>query len=156
MTLEEFVIETKTLEEFYGKDYNQTQIKIWFDELKFYSVEKYRKAIINTCKSSQYRPTLSQILDSIMRVKLDTEEQERTECMACHGTGYVIYHKKENGYDYEYACLCNCQNAIGKEYDGTKIADKEHRSKYYIAKAEDVFGITKPKEEPVVAEQMTF
>ena len=41
MTLEEFTIETKTLEEFYGKDYNITQRSIWFDELQEYSRERY-------------------------------------------------------------------------------------------------------------------
>ena len=48
--------------------------------------------------------------------------------------------KKEiNGIMYEYASLCNCKNAQGKDYNGSKISDKEHRSKYYIEKAEKVF-----------------
>ncbi len=141
MTLEQFVIETKTLEEFYNKDYNQTQRSIWYDELQDYSRERYHKAIVDYCKQNQYRPTLSQILEAIRNAKTNQgEQQERTECEACHGTGYLIYHKIVNGYDYEYACLCACQNAIGKEYDGTKIADKERRSQYYIEKAENVFA----------------
>lgn len=139
MTFEEFVIETKTLEEFYNKDYNVTQRKIWYDELGSYTAEKYHKAIINVCKSMQYRPTLSQMIDVIKNVKDDSAEREKVECEACHGTGYLIYKKIVNGIEYEYGCLCACQNSIGKEYDGTKIADKEHRSKYYIEKAENVF-----------------
>lgn len=140
MTFEEFVIETKTLEEFYNKDYNLTQRKIWYDELGTYSKEKYHKAIVNVCKTMQYRPTLSQMIDTIKLTKNNEEQPENVECEACHGTGYLIYHKIINGIDYEYGCLCTCKNSIGKEYDGTKIADKEHRSQYYLEKAENVFA----------------
>ena len=140
MTFEEFIIETKTLEEFYNKDYNLTQRKIWYEELSSYSQEKYRKAISNVCKTMQYRPTLSQMIDVIKTTKLVQNEQASVECKTCKSTGYIVYHKIVNGIDYEYAALCNCQNAIGKEYDGTKIADKEHRSKFYLEKAENIFG----------------
>lgn len=138
MTREEFAINTKTLEEFYNKEFNYTQSDIWYDELKLFTAEKYERAVRQACKSLQYKPTLSQILDIIRTIK-GTQEQESVKCNLCNGTGYLTYTKVIYGHEYEYACLCTCQNAKGKEYDGTKIADKEHRSQYYIAKAEDVF-----------------
>lgn len=140
MTYEEFVIKTRTLEEYFNKEYNDTQRQIMFDELKFYDVTKYENAIRFLCKSNRYRPTLAEILDAMKQnINYSNVEKEKFECEACKGTGYVIYHKKINDYDYEYACLCNCKNAQGLEYDGTKIADKEHRSKFYIDKAEKIF-----------------
>ena len=140
MTRDEFAIATKTLEEFYDKSLNYTQASIWFDELKYYNKERYENAIKFLCKSNQYKPTLSQVLEAMQHAHYDDNtEQTEVECKACNGTGYIIYHKKENDVDYEYACLCNCENARGKGYDGSKIADREHRSKYYIKNAEEVF-----------------
>ena len=139
MTRQDFAIQTKTLEEFYGKDLNYTQSDIWFEELKMYPPEKYGKAIRTACKTLQYKPTLSQILDIIRTVKAENSDTEKAKCEACHGTGYLIYKKVVNGREYEYGCLCACKNAIGKEYDGTKVADKEHRSQYYLERAENVF-----------------
>ena len=151
MTLEEFIIQTKTLEDFYGKEYNATQKQIMFDELKFYTPEKYDKAIRFMCKTNRYKPTLNELLEA-MQHSGGQQELEKTPCEACHGTGYIVYHKIIDSRDYEYGCLCNCANAEGKEYDGTKIADKEHRSKYYLEKAENVFlgkDLTKEPSKPV-------
>ena len=143
MTFEEFRIATADIEQFYEKSMNPTQVKIWYDELKNYSLERYKKAIKNVCKTSQYRPTLSVMLDALRNAKSDTQQKQKTECKACNGTGYVMYHKVIEGIDYEFAAQCNCSNAIGLDYDGSKIADKEHRSDYYLAKAADVFGVSK-------------
>ena len=118
---------------------NYTQSDIWFDELKNYSADRYLLAIRMACKTSQYKPTLSQMLDLIAKVKPNIQAGEKTKCEFCKGTGYYLYRKIENGYPYEYACLCICQNADGLEYDGSKIADKEHRSKFYIKSAREIF-----------------
>lgn len=139
MTYDEFIQKTKIAEDFYDKEYNYTQKQLMFDELKYYDADKYEKAIRLICKNNRYKPTLSEILEAMQRTTNYNTERESYDCKACHGTGYILYHKKINDKDYEYACLCNCQNAAGLEYDGTKIADKEHGSKYYVAKAENVF-----------------
>ena len=139
MTLDEFTQKTKILEEFFSKEYNFTQKQLMFEELKCYDADKYEKAIRLICKNNRYKPTLSEIIESMQRTINYNAEKESYDCKACKGTGYILYHKKIDDKDYEYACLCNCQNAAGLEYDGTKIADKEHRSKYYIKKAEEVF-----------------
>lgn len=140
MTIEEFTAKTAVLEEFYDKKLNYTQKQIWYEELKNYSAEKYEKAIRFLCKNSQYRPTLSQMYETILTVKLDDGDiKKRVVCKACKGSGYLIYHKKINDFDYEYASLCNCENARGLEYDGSKIADVERRSSYYLEKAENIF-----------------
>jgi len=139
MTVDDFRQVTLDLEAFYNKTLNPTQKQLWFDELKNYTVEKYKKALHKICTTSQYMPALSIVLEEIRKVHEDVVLREKVDCRACKGTGYILYHKLVNGIDYEYVCQCNCQNGIGLDYDGTKVADKEHRSPYYLAKAVDVF-----------------
>lgn len=138
MTLEEFTISTKTLEDFYGKELNITQKKIWYNRLKNYTQEKYERAVLSQCEASKYMPTLAQILETMPRIS-DTK-QEIIPCEFCKGTGYILYNKIEKGQTYQYACLCVCQNAEGLNYNGLTIADKEHRNPYYIKTASEVFG----------------
>lgn len=140
MTLEEFRSATATLESCYNRKMNETQIRVWFDELKYYDLEKYKKAVKKICTTNQYFPALSIVLDTLRNTRATVDlTKPKVECKACNGTGIVVYHKVIDGITYEYASQCNCQNAEGLDYDGTKIADKEHRSPYYLAKAVDVF-----------------
>lgn len=140
MTFEEFRTATSTLENCYNRKMNEKQVEMWFDELKYYQLEKYKKAIRKICTTNQYFPALSIVLDTLRNTKSDVDlTKPKVECKACKGTGFVPYHKIIDGIDYEFVCQCNCQNGVGLDYDGTKIADKEHRSPYYLAKAVDVF-----------------
>lgn len=138
MTRYDFDTITSELEAFYEKALNPTQKQIWFEELHSYDPEKYRQAIRTICKTSQYKPTLSTILETLKKGKVEEPPKEVVPCKACKGTGIVIYRKVINGYPYDYASQCNCQNAIGLDYDGSKCKEK---SDYYLAKAVDVFHI---------------
>ena len=140
MTFDEFKTATATLENCYNRKMNTTQAQVWFDELKYYDLQKYKKAIKRICTTNQYFPALSIVLDVLRNTRATVDlTKEKVPCKACKGTGIVPYHKVINGIDYEFACQCNCANAEGLDYDGTKIADKEHRSSFYLAKAVDVF-----------------
>ena len=139
MTFSEFREQTADLEQFYEKNLNQTQVQVWYEELRDYTKERYKRAIRKVCKTSQYKPTLSVILEAIRSVDSEQTVRESEPCKACGGSGYVMYKQITQGKEYEYVSLCNCKNAKGLEYDGTKIADKEHRSPYYLPKAVDIF-----------------
>jgi hypothetical protein len=140
MNIEQFAIKTTTLEQFYNKSLNATQKQIWFDELKGYDIERYEKAITFMCKNNQYMPTLSQVLEVMKKGNIYAMEvKPKVACELCKGTGYVLYKEKIKDNEYTFACLCNCENAKGLEYDGMKIADKEHRQPFYIRTAEEVF-----------------
>lgn len=142
MTFQEFKNATQKLEHCYNRKMNEMQSEVWFDELKYYDLEKYKKAINRICTTNQYFPALSVMLENLKNTRADVDlTKQKVECKACRGTGIVLYHKIVDGIDYEYACQCNCQNAEGLDYDGTKIADKEHRSPFYLAKAVDVFKV---------------
>lgn len=148
MTFQEFKDATTTLENCYNRKMNEMQSEVWFDELKYYDLQKYKKAIKRICTTNQYFPALSTVLDVLRNTRATVDlTKEKVPCKACKGTGIVPYHKIINGIDYEFACQCNCQNGEGLDYDGTKIADKEHRSPFYLAKAVDVF--LKKEPEPV-------
>lgn len=154
MTLAEFYKQIAGIEQFYGKEYNQEQKKVFYEELKGYPLEKFIKAIEQIRKTSRYAPMLNELLEAIKQVKLNQRDEEKVPCEFCKGTGYVRYTKIENGYPYEYFCLCTCKNAEGKEYNGRTISDKEHRSDYYIKTAQEVFGDIKAREkkaEPINA-----
>ena len=139
MTFEEFRKETSNIESFYEKALNPTQVQIWFEEIKNYPVERYRQAIKKVCKTSQYKPSLSLVLETIRTTKPEQLKTEPVECKACKGSGYVLYKKIFNDLEYEYVSLCNCPNAIGKEYNGR--TSKENPTDYYIPRAVDIFGV---------------
>lgn len=152
MTREEFIIATKELEEYYGKDLNYKQRDVWFNELCSFKTEKYERAVKNICMTSRYMPLLSEVVEAVRSQKNAIEEEEKVPCDLCKGTGYITYRRKINGMEYEYVCLCICANARGKEYNGAKIQDKEHRSPYYIKTAQEVFGNAIPQPETKKAE----
>ena len=143
MTIGEFNEVTTRLCNLFSKELNDVQMDFWFKNLKNVDVVTYRRAIGEYAKKNKYMPSISDILDSIKNLKPLEQEQpkEVVPCKACRGTGIVIYHKVIDGREYEYAAQCNCPNAIGLDYDGSKIQDKEHRSNYYLPKAVDVFGL---------------
>lgn len=131
MTNTEFEEVTNRLCNLYNKELNNVQMDFWYKNLKDYGVITYRRAIGEYAKKNKYMPTISDILDEVRNLKpYEKAPVEKVECKACKGTGYILY-RKDN---YEYAALCNCQNAIGKEYQNKTTG-------YYIPKATDVFRI---------------
>ena len=131
MRLDEFNMQTQRLCNLYGKSLNDEQMEFWYESLKDYELEKYRRAVGEYAKKNKYMPTISDILGEIRNLKpYEKAPTEKVECKACNGSGYVLYRKD----DYEYASLCNCKNAIGKDYYNKDTG-------YYIPKAADVFRI---------------
>ena len=117
-------------------------MEFWYKNLKDKDVITYRRAIGEYAKKNKYMPAISDILAEIKNLKpYEQSKKEVVECKACNGTGYVLYKKVIDGREYEFASQCNCQNAVGLDYDGQKIKDEKHRSDYYLAKAADVFKV---------------
>ena len=127
----EFNEVTDRLCNLYNKELNEIQRDFWFKNIKNIDVLTYRRAIGEYAKKNKYMPTISDILGEIRNLKpYEKAPTEKVECKACKGTGYVLYHKD----GYEYAALCNCQNAIGKDYHNKDTG-------YYVPKATDIFRI---------------
>lgn len=135
MTRSEFVEATSRLEQYYGKEYTTQQLQIMFEELNTLAIERYRRLISAVIRKSKYLPKVADIMEANIEEPYTNENNEKQviECKKCNSTGYVLYTKviKNGGKDlkYTYVAICSCGNA--KQYDGTKIMDKEHRGKYY-------------------------
>lgn len=139
MTIEEFAIEVKTLEEYYSKDLNSAQKRMWFDKLKHYDKERFARAIDFLCSSNRYMPLLNEVIEAVRTQQIKKETVEKVPCKLCKGTGYIFYKKKIGNSEYDYVCLCVCQNAEGKQY--------KSKDGYYIKMAQEVFGNAIPQPE---------
>lgn len=135
MTKDEFMSSTINFQELYNKKLNETQLSFWYEELKVYEIEKYKRVIGEFAKTSKTFPALSEVLNKIKnlqeRIVVNNPLPDKVACEVCHGSGLVKYYKNENGMDYEYLCKCFCEN-------GERIT-------YPLRKYEDVFYYRKPK-----------
>lgn len=143
MTQEEFNYQAERLCNLFDKKLNSEQLNFWFKNLQDTDIVTFRRAIGEYAKKNKYMPAISDILTEIKNLKpYEVAKRESVECKACKGTGIIIYHKVIEGLDYEYAAQCNCQNAIGLDYDGRKVKKEDQRSEYYLAKATEVFEVS--------------
>lgn len=122
MEINEFIEATSRVEQYFEKEYSNEQRQIMYEELKNMSLEKYQKAIAICIKTCKFMPKLADILKAstdIDNVNYD-KKREYTPCKICGGKGVVRYSKilQETGYEYDYACRCNCKNA---DYYNKKI-----------------------------------
>lgn len=113
MKIEEFREETEKLERFYGKELSEEQQKIWYENLKKISAERYRYIIGVIYRKNKYFPSLSDIIQINDETGMKQEEKKYKEekCDLCYGRGVIRYIKKINNIDYEYYCKCHCSNA---------------------------------------------
>lgn len=145
MQTSEFIEETSKIEKFYEKELDDFQRTIWFQQLKNLSVQRYRQIIKQVFNKCKFMPKLADIVSINEELPYSTIKEnlvEKVECDKCNGLGLIFYKKYiDNGgkrLEYEYVARCDCQNGLHHAYDGTKINDKEHRSKYYIASAQQI------------------
>lgn len=113
MINEEFVNETSKMERFYGKELSEEQQKIWFENLKKISVERYRYIIGALYRKNKYFPSLADIiqLNDELGMKQKETKYKEEKCDICSSRGVIRYIKKINGIDYDYYCKCHCFNA---------------------------------------------
>lgn len=145
MQISEFIEETNKIEKFYEKELDKFQREIWFQQLKILSVERYRQIIKQVFNKCKFMPKLADIVSISEELPYNTIKEDaitKVECSKCNGSGLIFYKKYINNgnrkLEYEYATRCDCQNGLNYAYDGSKINDKEHRSRYYIATAQQI------------------
>ena len=113
MKIDEFMEETKKLERFYSKELTEEQKKIWFENLKKLTLQRYQYIIGVIYRKNKYFPTLADILQINDETGMKKQEQKykQEKCDICSGRGVIRYIKKINGIDYDYYCKCHCLNA---------------------------------------------
>lgn len=137
MNKKEFIQYIQELEHFYGQELNDTEREIWFNNLKFMTVERFNYIIAEIYKVNKFMPKLAEILEmhrSIPYVE-NIQKDVKGYCEKCDDTGYVTYTKLVNNRPYMFMAVCDCGRH--SRYDGTKINDERHRSEYYMPTASE-------------------
>lgn len=142
MKIEEFMNEVKQLENFYGKDLTDEQKQIWFKELKYLELPRFKYIETQIYKTLKFMPKLADIIEinsslGYSQIKKD----ERIKCNKCNGTGYITYIKViDNGdgnkIENIYGAICSCRKK--PKYEGWKITDESHRTNYYTPYVEEI------------------
>jgi hypothetical protein len=114
MEINEFIEATSRAEQYFEKEYSNEQRQIMYEELKKMPLEKYRKTLANCIRTCKFMPKLADILKASTDIDNVNYERNRvyTPCKICGSKGFVRYYKvlQENGYEYDYACRCTCEN----------------------------------------------
>lgn len=122
MELNEFIETTSKIEKYFEKEYTTEQSQIMFEQVKNMSAERYLKAVNGCIRNCKFMPKLADILKASSEIdNVDySKKREHTPCKICGGRGFVRYSKilQETGYEYDYACRCNCNNG---DYYSKKI-----------------------------------
>lgn len=144
MEIAEFIEETSRIEKYYEKELDKFQRDIWYQELKNKPINRYRQIVNETFRKCKFMPKLADIItiDEELPYQVTKKEKQEVECEKCKGLGLIFYKKLiDNGnkkLEYEYAARCNCQNGLEYAYDGTRISDSRHRSKFYVPTAQQI------------------
>lgn len=133
MIKKEFVDYITELENYYNQKLNDTEKEIWYNSLKFMTVERFNYILSQLYEVNKFMPKLSEVLDMHKQIPYTAKKEEReikSGCKKCNGTGYVFYTKEINNKKYKYSAVCDCGRC--ERYDGKKCADPKNKSKYYI------------------------
>lgn len=116
MTITEFVEISGEIIKFYGKELAEYESKIWYEELKDMSKERFRQITRECFRNNKFMPKLADIVEYNRTVPRIEKQQETTteDCKICQNTGLLGYYKRdvENGINYFYAAKCKCSNGM--------------------------------------------
>ena len=142
MKFEEFMDSVSQMENFYDKKMTDEQKRIWFENLKPMSIERFRYIIANLFKTSKFIPKLADIFETNVTIgKIEKSIEERKDdCKLCNNTGYVTYQRIiKNGNKniiYQYGAICSCNRK--KQYKGWELSDERYRTDYYTPLASEL------------------
>ena len=133
MDRKEFKCYVDQIENFYGQTLNGVERDIWYENLKFMSLERFNYILSEIYKTNKFMPKLADILQVHKQIPYTAQKEEReikNDCKKCNGTGYVSYINEIINRKYQYAAVCDCGRR--EKYDGTKCTDAKNKSNYYI------------------------
>lgn len=140
MEIKDFIEETQNIEQYYGKELDKFQRDIWYRELGKINIERYRQITRQVYRQCKFMPKLADILEIQKELPYMQKQEPNTvkvECKKCNSKGFILYNKNvKNGEGkiiYECFARCDCDNGKRYAYDGTKVSNAEHRSKFYVA-----------------------
>ena len=158
MNNKDFIQYVKEIERFYGQRLNDKEREVWYESLKFMTLERFNYIIAEIYKTNKFMPKLADIMEMHKQIPYTaaTKPQEvKGHCKKCNDTGYIIHTKELEGPPYQYAAVCECGRQ--SRYDGRTIQDEKHRSNYYIPTVDEI-GLevkdSKPSKQQVLESMM--
>lgn len=158
MNNKDFIQYVQEIERFYGQRLNDKEREVWYESLKFMTLERFNYIIAEIYKTNKFMPKLSDVMDMHKQIPYTTatpQKEVNGHCEKCNDTGYIIYTKEIEGHPYKYAAVCDCGRQ--NRYDGKTIQDERHRSEYYVPTLDEI-GLevksSKPSKQQVL-ESMT-
>lgn len=121
MTLTEFNEETNKLEKFYNKELEEYERDIWFRELKYMPIKRYKQIITKLYTTNKFMPKLADIISLSRELPYEQKQDQKVECDICKGKGFVLYKQLINRYPYEFTARCDCQNGDKYKFDDGKF-----------------------------------
>ena len=96
MEIAEFVEETGKLEKFYDKELKPFEREIWYQQLKFLPISRYRQIVNKSFGECKFLPKLADILELHKQLPYRSENvqaKQNVKCDKCGGKGIFIYTK---------------------------------------------------------------
>lgn len=154
MSEKEFYKYVQELQNFYGQKLSEMELTVWYENLKFMSMQRFNYILAEIYKTSKFIPKLAEILEihkTIPYTVTQDTPQISGKCEKCNNTGYVLYNKDIDGITYTYCAVCECGRQ--KRYDGKECVDPKNKRDYYIPTAKELglkVTTTKPTKEQVL------
>ena len=139
MTKKEFTGYIKELQRYYNQELNETEFDIWYNSLKFMTVERFNYILSQLYEINKFMPKLAEVLDMHKQIPYTVGKQEKKiegHCEKCNDTGYIIYTKIINNMPYKYTAVCDCGRQ--DRYDGRQCVKEKDKSDYYIPTTEEI------------------
>ena len=146
MTIDEFYLELQRLENFYGKNYNDTQKEEIFKYFNNTSLARFKFILSKAYQKYKFLPALSELIELHKEepffVKKENIKKNKEICKVCQNKGFLLYKQKneKTGIEYEYLAHCICQNGLKYTFDGYKVKDSRCKSNYYIPSVKEILN----------------
>lgn len=142
MKIEEFMNEVKKIENFYDKELSDEQKQVWFKELRYIELPRFKYIETQIYKTLKFMPKLADIVEINANLGYSQmkKEEQKVNCKKCNGTGYIVYKKLiDNGtskLEYNFGAICSCRQQ--PKYEGWKITDERYKTNYYTPYVEEI------------------
>ena len=133
MEYKEFMQYIKELQNYYNQELTENEVDIWYENLKFMTIQRFNYIISEIYKINKFMPKLSEVLAVHKQIPYEvgkTKKEIKGHCNKCNDTGYVFYKKILDGNTYTYTAVCDCGRQ--QRYDGRQCQDKRNTSEYYV------------------------
>lgn len=154
MNSKEFKDYIEQIQNIYHKELTSIEADIWYENLKFMSIERFNYILSEIYKTNKFMPTLADILQVHRQIPYTTQKEKtkiKGNCLKCDNTGYVSYFKQIDGRQYIFGAVCDCGRQ--ERFDGRQVSDPKNKSDYYMPTIEELgleIKTTRPSDAEII------